>query len=266
MADPSLLKYALQVAGTPLGAGFLTAGFGVDPTSAIDRSALAAEAALAPSLVRGAAEVATTPGMQKILNLGLSPQMAMRAARVAQPLGLLSLAGEGLYQLGKRGAAEKAKLDAMTPFQKEQYLAGEIEPLMDEGGMVDISRDGFDEGGPSDPSKRKFIKIMGGLASIPLVGKFFKPAAKVAPAVTETIQRGADAIPTFLYDLIAKVKVKAAEKGKKYFTGNRADEFADVYKADNYVVTEQGNKTIIREIDQDGDMLYRKSNRDRSRP
>ncbi len=255
MADPSMLKqygkYALQVAGTPLGAGFLTAGFGVDPTSAIDRSALAAEAALAPSLVRGAAEVATTPGMQKILNLGLSPQMAMRAARVAQPLGLLSLAGEGLYQLGKRGAAEKAKLDAMTPFQKEQYLAGEIEPLMDEGGMVDISRDGFDEGGPSDPSKRKFIKIMGGLASIPLVGKFFKPAAKFAPAVTETIQRGADAVPTFLYDLINKVK----SKGMKYFTGNRADEFEYVYERDGYQVREQGNKITVRKRIDDGEML-----------
>lgn len=149
MADPSMLKqygkYALQVAGTPLGAGVLTAGFGVDPTSAIDRSALATEAALAPSLVKGAKKVATTPGMERILNLGLSPQVAMRAARVAQPLGLLSLAGEGIYELGKRGAAEKAKLDAMTPFQKQQYLAGEIEPLMDEGGMVDISRDDFDE-------------------------------------------------------------------------------------------------------------------------
>ena len=56
-----------------------------------------------------------------------------------------------------------------------------------------------------------------------------------------------------------KNELKAAEKGTKYFTGNRADEFADVYQADNYVVTEQGNKTIIREVDQDGDMLYKEN-------
>ena len=55
------------------------------------------------------------------------------------------------------------------------------------------------------------------------------------------------------------MKLKPAEKGTKYFTGNRSDEFADVYQADNFVVTEQGNKTIIREVDQDGDMLYKEN-------
>ncbi len=259
MADPSLLKYALQIAGTPLGVAGLTAGFGVDPSSAIDRVALGAEAALAPTLVKGAAEAATTPGMQRILNLGLSPQMAMRVARVAQPIGVASLIGEGLYQLGKKGVAEKTKLDAMTPFQRQQYLASEVEPLMDEGGIVDISREGFDEGGPSDPSKRKFMKIAGGLASIPILGKFFKPAVKVAPAVIETVRRTAEGIPDFISDLIAKVKLKAEATGLKYFTGNKPEEFTDVYKADNYVVTEQGNKTILREVDQDGDMLYKEN-------
>ena len=43
---------------------------------------------------------------------------------------------------------------------------------MDEGGIVDISREGFADG-PEDPSKRKFMKVMGGLASLPLVGKIF---------------------------------------------------------------------------------------------
>ena len=38
------------------------------------------------------------------------------------------------------------------------------------GGLI---RQGFADG-PEDPSKRKFMKIMGGLASLPLVGKFFK--------------------------------------------------------------------------------------------
>jgi hypothetical protein len=38
--------------------------------------------------------------------------------------------------------------------------------------------------GPSDPSKRKFMKIAAGVASIPIVGKFFKPA-KVAKTVSK---------------------------------------------------------------------------------
>ena len=32
------------------------------------------------------------------------------------------------------------------------------------------------EGGPEDPSKRKFMKILGGLASLPFVGRFFDVA------------------------------------------------------------------------------------------
>ena len=137
MADPSVLKqygkYALQIAGTPLGAGILTAGFGVDPTSAMDRSALAAEAAFAPALVKGAKQAATTPGMQRILNLGLSPQMAMRAARIASPLGIASLGGEALYQYGKFAKDEIEKLKNMDPDERKAYN----EALMDEGGLLE---------------------------------------------------------------------------------------------------------------------------------
>jgi len=120
----------------------------------------------------------------------------------------------------------------------------------------EISRDFLAEGGPpDDPSKRKFMKIMGALATVPVIGKYFSLAKPLAPAVS----RAVDGVPDFIFDLVAKVKAKAVEKGMKYFTGNKADEFADVYQADNYVVTEQGNKTIIREVDQDGDMLYKEN-------
>ena len=120
----------------------------------------------------------------------------------------------------------------------------------------EISRDFLAEGGPpDDPSKRKFMKIMGALATVPVIGKYFSLAKPLAPAVS----RAVDGVPDFIFDLVAKVKAKAVEKGMKYFTGNKADEFADVYQADNYVVTEQGNKTIIREIDKDGDMLYKEN-------
>ena len=137
MADPAMLKkygkYALQIAGTPLGAAILTGGFGVDPSSAIDRSALAAEAAFAPALVKGAKQAATTPGMQRILNLGMSPKMAMRAARIASPLGIASLGGEALYQYGKFAKDEIKKVKAMNPDERKAYN----EALMDEGGLFE---------------------------------------------------------------------------------------------------------------------------------
>ena len=278
MADPSMLKkygkYALQVAGTPLGAGVLTAGFGVDPTSAIDRSALAAEAAFAPALVKGAKQVATTPGMQRILNLGLSPKMAMRAARIASPIGIATLAGEGIYQGGKYMLERKELLESLTDEQRDNLLSRERSEAIQQNRRGDpeafsgimaangglISREGFEDGS-KDPkmNRRTFMKVMGGLASIPLLGKFMKPAAKVVESAAPVIQRSVEGVPEFLMDLIAKVKLKAKTKGYEYFTGNKPEEFKDVYQVDNYVVTEKGNKTIIREIDQDGDMLYKEN-------
>jgi len=60
----------------------------------------------------------------------------------------------------------------------------------------DGGRIGFKEGTPKDPSKRSFLKLMGGLAALPFVGKFFKPAAKVAetagPVVAEGVKLGFD--------------------------------------------------------------------------
>jgi len=121
--------------------------------------------------------------------------------------------------------------------------------------------------GPEDPSKkglgsltkRNFLKMLtlipAGILAIRGGPNLLKKTEKAA----ELVKRGADGVPAFINDLIAKVKLKAEATGMKYFTGKSSDEFADVYQADNYVVTEQGNKTIIREVDQDGDMLYKEN-------
>jgi hypothetical protein len=92
------LGEALKTVPTPAGALALTAGFGVDPTSAIDRAGLGLEAAFAPELVKQSAKMGAA---QRFFNLGLSPKLAARAARVASPLGIASLGLEGLYQYGK---------------------------------------------------------------------------------------------------------------------------------------------------------------------
>jgi len=176
-----------------------------------------------------------------------------------QNLGKGYLAG-GIRSLGKKykGSTLEAILDNPKLMGTEIGYEGlaEIFRLL---GLYSVGgRVGFADG-PDDPSKRKFMKIAGGIASIPILGKFLKPAVKVAPVVAETVRRSAEGIPAFISDLIAKVKLKAEATGMKYFTGNRADEFTMVHKADNYVVSEQGNKTIIREVDQDGDMLYKEN-------
>ena len=111
----------LKAVPTPAGTIGLTAGFGVDPTSAIDRASIAAEAAFAPALVQQAAKF--NPAIQRVLNLGLSPQMALRAARIASPIGIASLGAEGLYQAGKFTRDRVRELQAMTPEQRQQLRA-----------------------------------------------------------------------------------------------------------------------------------------------
>ena len=127
----------------PTGIVGLNAALGVDPKNTADRIGLEAEAILAPSIVKGATDVTSkikNPMFRKIAeraSLGLmSPAMAMRAARIASPIGIASLGLEGLYHLGKKGVAEKRKLNAMTQQERDDYMRSEIDPLMDEGGML----------------------------------------------------------------------------------------------------------------------------------
>ena len=63
----------------------------------------------------------------------------------------------------------------------------------------------FKEGGPVDPSKRKFMKLLAGIASIPFVGKYLKlaePASKVGIMATEGAKLGVEK----LMMLINKIK------------------------------------------------------------
>ncbi|MDB9910585.1 hypothetical protein OAC88_00400 [Flavobacteriaceae bacterium] len=280
MADPALLKqglkdmakfgkYAGQIAlSTPAGAVLATKGLGgtFDPRTTEGRLTAGAEAAFAPGLVKGTEAFTKNKILQKVLNLGLSPKMAMRAARIASPIGIATLAGEGIYQGGKYMLERKELLESLTDEQRDDLLSRERSEAIQQNRRGDpeafsgimaangglISRQGFADG-PDDPSKRKFMKIAGGLASIPILGKFLKPAVKVAPAVIETVKRSADGIPEFLGDLVTKV----VTFGKKNFTGNRADEFADQYRLDDYVVTQQGNKTTIKKVDDKGEFGYK---------
>ena len=59
------------------------------------------------------------------------------------------------------------------------------------GDLQVTARGRFKNGGkPKSPGRRNFIKFMAGLASLPVVGKLFKPAAKIADAAP-VIQEGA---------------------------------------------------------------------------
>ena len=277
-AASQIAKIALANPVGVLGTTYLLGGSDVfDPRTSEGRVTLGAEAAFAPSLVRGSQEIVRQMSpekrrvVQKLLNLGASPLKAIKYARALSPIGIATLLGEGIYQGGKYMLERKKMLESLTDEQRDdllrkekqeavkQNLRGDPEAfegiMAADGGL--ISRQGFADG-PEDPSKRKFMKIAGGLASLPIIGRFFD-VATTAPKVAETVKRTAEGIPDFLTDLIAKVKLKAEATGMKYFTGNRSDEFADVYQADNFVVTEKGNKIILREVDDPDRPGYREN-------
>ena len=140
LAAKSLGDLAMSL-GSPTALLGLNAYLGVDPRESLDRAVLGAEAALAPSgikaltsrlaniknpLVRKSIETAAglrLPGV-------FTPANVMRAARFASPVGIATLAGEGLYQLGKLGYKEQQMINEMrenNPEAYQRYLAEQQE-------------------------------------------------------------------------------------------------------------------------------------------
>jgi hypothetical protein len=156
--------------------------------------------------------------VQKLLNLGASPLKAIKYARALSPIGIATLLGEGIFQGGKYMLERKKLLESLTDEQRDELLRKEkqeavgqmrrgdpkaFEGIMAANGGL-ISRAGFADG-PEDPSKRKFMKIMGGLASLPIIGRFFDVAEKAAPAVTEVKEIIKNAPPHFV-GLVNKIR------------------------------------------------------------
>ena len=101
--------------------------------------------------------------------------------------------------------------------------------------------------GPEDPSKRKFMKIVGGLASLPIIGKFFdiaKVAEKAAPAALEK----ASEIEKIYLDLINVVKNKGI---LKRLDSDLETKVGEVYEYKGVKVLEDGENIELRfETDQ----------------
>lgn len=116
------------------------------------------------------------------------------------------------------------------------------------GGRVYLS-----EGGdPKDLGRRKFLKLGVALASIPFLGKYIKPATKAAPQVVEAVSRTAESVPTYLMDLISKVKMMGSSKiiGK----ADNPNGFVQ-YDLGDYTVTDGAEFTRIRKQNQRGEYI-----------
>jgi len=218
--------------GTPLGIGLLTAGLspegGYDLSKQEDRLGFEIEALFAKPLVRESQAFArkipaSRPllrrATQTALNLGIPGRFATTAARVATPLGLLSLAGEAGLFTYREAMKTKEAIDAMSEEEKQNYLSQqELDALAAEATFASGGRVGFDEGGPGDPSRRKFLKILGGLASLPVVGKLFK---FVGPAVKKSLENAPTGTPDWFAPLVEKIIKKGVDISDKAATIER---------------------------------------------
>jgi hypothetical protein len=202
------------------------------------------------------------PALQSALRKKMIPQNIRPALNLPVDFGKPQQLTEPEQQ-----AMQMFETEAKEPIEsRRKKLAEErVEKYSDpefgfRGGAMNggIMRLGFADG-PKDPTKRKFIKAAAGIASIPILGRFIKPATKAIEAAAPAIQKSVEGIPDFLTDLIAKIKLKAEATGMKYFTGNRSDEFTDVYQADNFIVKEKGNKITLREVDDPDRPGYREN-------
>ncbi len=98
--------------------------------------------------------------------------------------------------------------------------------------MAQGGRAGFKDG----MSRRKFMQIMGGLAALPIVGKFFKAGKVAAPAV-EAAKETVTQAPSYFFDLVNKIKLFG--KQSKVGPRERVNEFTYTGKdGSDYVMTE----------------------------
>ena len=144
-------------------------------------------------------------------------------------------------QLEQRGV-EDFETDSLFNKLDEQRndleLKLDFEDMVDPENMAQGGRAGFKDG----MSRRKFMQIMGGLAALPIVGKFFKAGKVAAPAV-EAAKETVTQTPSYFFDLVNKIKMFGKEGipiGPRKRTVN--------YK--NYELTEDistGDITIVKQ-------------------
>ena len=141
-------------------------------------------------------------------------------------------------------------------------IAGQLH--LNQGGRV-----GLQEGGPPNKGRRNFLKLMAGLASLPVVGKLFK-FAKPAAKITQ-LKNTSTAMPTWFPKFVDKfvsnsvgkkidadlmefknpdlpdVKVKKHDDGRVYVEGNNEynEGYQIEYKPPGYeVVDEKTGKAV----------------------
>jgi hypothetical protein len=106
-----------------------------------------------------------------------------------------------------------------------------------------IMRLGFADG-PKDPGKRKFVKVMAGLASLPILGRFLKPATKAVEAAAPVAEKAVSEAEKLFFNLVDAVKNKGIMKKLDEMTNYRQGGAYHEYKGAE--VLEDGGSITAR--------------------
>ena len=140
-----------------------------------------------------------------------------RLARGFTPAGIV-LQGVELVNQAMKEQDRINNMRETNPEAYEEYLA-EQEDLLRESAAYG-GRMGFADG-PEDPSKRKFMKIMGGLASLPIIGRFFDVAKEASPIIEAVKTEVVKGKPEWFDALVNKVITMGEDVTKRFATKER---------------------------------------------
>jgi hypothetical protein len=161
---------------------------------------------------------------------------------------------EVLEKLSKQNKEATRNLQIKLSKDKEyQKFRGETEEeirkrfgLDDPDKKADGGRIGFKKG----MDRRTFMKVMGGLTALPILGKFFKGAKTAAPAVEKAVETATEA-PSYFFDLVAKIKLFGKQRtppsykervNEFTYTGKNGDQYELIEDMDSGEIMIQKDK------------------------
>jgi len=154
---------------------------------------------------------------------GAALRSGIMKATKAKPKPVTSLDDEIKQAYDKAVKEDKFKnvrLRDGRKIESEEDFREYIDELNEDSNFAEGGRIGYKDG-PDQPGRRKFMKIMGGLAALPIVGKFFKlgkVATKAAPIVKTPPVAGK---PEWFDTLVNKVITEGEDVTKKFATKER---------------------------------------------
>ena len=110
----------------------------------------------------------------------------------------------------------------IKPVEPKAY--GGLAGMLGEPTYADGGRTGFKNGTKFDPTKRTFLKGLGALAALPVIGKFFKfakPLAKSSKVLTQVPIKDISGMPAWFKPLVNKVIKEGDDVSKRFATQER---------------------------------------------